>query len=212
MKYVIFDTETTGIRSGKDDVIQLAYIVLDDNMDIIDCGCDYCNTDVPISSGAYDVHHIDKKFLETHAGSVFLNDIIMKNKYFRPDSEEKDVVFIAYNASFDINMINKKLKARGYRGVYFGGYTKTPNDETSGRHHFCLMRGIQYKKKLRSPQKLLDVRKEILTNLSEDNIKMVYNHLSKPLNLPTRGERQYHDALYDTLVTALIYSKVRKWF
>lgn len=208
MKYVFFDTETTGLNYGKDDVIQLAYIVLDDNMNIVDAGCNYCNTDVAITKEAYNVHHIDKKFLEEHAGSTFLNDLIVNNKYF--NGEVKDVVFMAYNVEFDSNMINQKLRKRGYRGVDFGPYTRTPNQVKSGRYHFCMMNGLKNLRRWPHRKRLKQARKIILKSVSDETIRAIYKSLVDNLNLDVREGSEYHDALYDTLITALLYTHVRK--
>lgn len=206
MKYVVFDTETTGLTFGKDDVIQLAYVVLNDNLQIIDAGSKYNNTDVEISAGALNVHGITKQFLDEKAGSRFLKDVIDSDKYF--NGEEKDIIYLAYNSSFDINIINKKLNARGYNGVDFGPAIKSLN-QTKGRYHFCMMQGLQRLRLWSGRKSLTKVREILLPNVSDETINSIYDLMVKQYKIDVKEGSSYHDALYDSLVTALLFANMR---
>lgn len=209
MEYVIFDTETTGLTFGEDDVIQLAYVVLNDDLKIVDARSQYNNTDVAISAGAQNVHGISKQFLEDKVGATFLKDVIDSDKYF--NGEKKDIVYIAYNAPFDINIINKKLHARGYNGVDFGVADPTLN-HTEGKSHFCMMNGLRRLRRWPTAKKLTQARNIILKNIDDTTINTLYNALTKQFDIDVREGSSYHDALYDSLITALLFAQTRDQF
>lgn len=98
-KYVILDTETTGLGPN-DEIIEIAIIDLDGNV-LIDTRVD---TDVPINYGAYEVHGITKEDLK---GKPKFKDI---NEKVSQILEDKTALI--FNDSFDI----EKLKTSGYTG------------------------------------------------------------------------------------------------
>ena len=203
MLYVIFDTETTGRKPETNDVIQIAYMVLDDDRNVIDADSVYLNTDLIIEQGAYNVHHIDKAFLEENAGSYFLSDFIMSNPYF--NGEVEDITYIAYNAYFDITSINTSLVRRGYPLVKFGSEVKSLN-QTSGRHNLCLMKYSQrYLGRSRWP-KLSDTRQCILGEDCENIIQDFIKQICGVFNIDIKKDSAAHDALYDTAVTAFLFN------
>lgn len=58
-KIVVYDTETTGLTKS-DEVIQFSAIVMNDTLYTESLVNFYCNTQVPISTGAFSTHGIDK--------------------------------------------------------------------------------------------------------------------------------------------------------
>lgn len=71
MRYVFLDTETTGLEY-KDQIIQLSYIIADEKFDIVEVKNYYFDVDVEISSGATQIHGIDKeKLIELSGGKKF---------------------------------------------------------------------------------------------------------------------------------------------
>ena len=99
-KYIILDTETTGAGEG-DRIIQLGYMVLG-NGDI-EVQNEFCSTEVPISFGAMEVHHITPDMIvdkpactETQAYKRLL------------ELNTEDNYIIIHNAPFDIGMLEKE--------------------------------------------------------------------------------------------------------
>lgn len=98
-KYVILDTETTGLYED-DEVIEIAIIDLDGNV-LLNTRI---NTDIPISEGAYEVHHIKKEDLKDKPYFKDINDTVSKIL------KGKEVLI--FNASFD----TEKMMQSGYTG------------------------------------------------------------------------------------------------
>lgn len=99
-KYIILDTETTGAGEG-DRIIQLGYMVLG-NGDI-EVQNDFCSSEVPISYGAMEVHHITPDMIEnmpTCTETVAYKRLLELNT---PDN-----YVIIHNAPFDIGMLQKE--------------------------------------------------------------------------------------------------------
>jgi DNA helicase-2/ATP-dependent DNA helicase PcrA len=99
-RIVIFDTETTGIDTNNDEIIQIAAI------DIIDGKIDktfevYIKTDKSLEE-TESVHHISKEFLEENGLSR--KEALKKFKEF-----VNNAILIAHNADFDINILNANL-------------------------------------------------------------------------------------------------------
>lgn len=99
-KYVILDTETTGIGE-EDRVIQLGFIVLGEKD--IEVQNEFFSTSVPISFGAMETHGITPNMLEgkpscTESESYKrLNELNIDENYL-----------IIHNAKFDIGMLEKE--------------------------------------------------------------------------------------------------------
>jgi DNA polymerase-3 subunit epsilon/exodeoxyribonuclease X len=99
-KYVILDTETTGIGE-EDRVIQLGFIVLGEKD--IEIQNEFFSTSVPISFGAMETHGITPNMLEgkpscTESESYKrLNELNIDENYL-----------IIHNAKFDIGMLEKE--------------------------------------------------------------------------------------------------------
>ena len=105
-KYVILDTETTGLSFSTDRVIELGIIDLDGNV-LFD---NLIYTDAPISYEAYKVHGIKKEDL---TGKPSIEDL--KTNL---NSILKDKIIIGYNIQFDIDM----LRASGYESIVYNNY------------------------------------------------------------------------------------------
>lgn len=76
--FVVFDLETTGFSSIRDDVVQFAYIVYDErNFPIRAESLYYYYEGMSWSEEAYNVHHLSQEFLKTHADKFEENLIKM---------------------------------------------------------------------------------------------------------------------------------------
>lgn len=102
-KYVILDTETTGLSYREDRIIELGIIDLDGNI-LFDS---LVYTDATISHEAYTIHGIKQEDLE---GKPTIEEL--KNKL---DSILKDKIIVGYNVQFDINM----LDVSGYNDIVY---------------------------------------------------------------------------------------------
>lgn len=102
-KYVILDTETTGLSFSKDRVIELGIIDLNGNILLNNL----IYTDAPISQEAYKIHHIKQEDLK---GKPTIKDLRSTL-----DSILKDKIVIGYNVQFDINM----LDVSGYKDILY---------------------------------------------------------------------------------------------
>ena len=109
-RYIILDTETTDL-SNSTRPVQVAGIICNSNYEIIDVFSKYIQQDF-ISPSAYNVHKIDKDFLETYGENpVDVFNYIMQ--YIKPSD-----FIIAHNAQFD---------AKVMRNLYYQVTGEVPN-------------------------------------------------------------------------------------
>ena len=102
MKEILLDTETTGLSSVTDKVIEIACIEIEDHIPTGNKFHVFLNPETEISQGAYDTHGISKEFLSDkpkfdEIAKDFINFI-----------ENKKLVI--HNAEFDLAFLNKELK------------------------------------------------------------------------------------------------------
>lgn len=100
---VVLDTETTGLISGKDRIVEIACIELVNHFPTKKEFHQYINPDgVKVTSGAFETHGYSDEFLSTKP----------KFKDIAKDFLEfiKDKKLIIHNADFDLGMINFELK------------------------------------------------------------------------------------------------------
>lgn len=120
MKRIYYDVETTGL-SAKDEVIEFAAVVTDDNNNILELKDFYCYTTQPITKGAQLIHGIDKHTLNVRSKGKFFEE------QFIPwaNSLGEDVVWFDWsNGGFDRRLINQTLTANGYDCWNFGNSVK----------------------------------------------------------------------------------------
>ena len=99
MKYIILDTETTGIEED-DRIIQLAYIVIDDKQTIYQT---FCKPEKEIGFQAMAVHHITPEMIEEA-------DKIENTKEYKflQEVNNPDNYLVIQNAKFDLAMLQKE--------------------------------------------------------------------------------------------------------
>jgi DNA polymerase III epsilon subunit-like protein len=111
--FIYFDTETTGLQSNSDQVIELAAIVDSHQIESLPDECRQLQSvfqtlikpQCEITDGAYQVHRISEQMLESapsfaDAYGNFLNWV----QQWR-DRSQRDVLLVAYGASFDVSML-----------------------------------------------------------------------------------------------------------
>jgi DNA polymerase-3 subunit epsilon len=106
MKEVLLDTETTGLLSVSDKIIEIACIEIEDHIPTGKKFHVFINPEMEISQGAYDTHGISKEYLKdkpkfNEIASDFIDFI-------------KDKKLVIHNAEFDMAFLNKELKEAGF--------------------------------------------------------------------------------------------------
>lgn len=109
MKEVLLDTETTGLSSVNDKIIEIACIEIEDHIPTGEKFHVFLNPEMEISQGAYDTHGISKEFLKDKPK---FNDVA---KDFIKFIDGKKLVI--HNAEFDLAFLNKELKEAGEKQI-----------------------------------------------------------------------------------------------
>ena len=109
MKEVLLDTETTGLSSVNDKIIEIACIEIEDHIPTGEKFHVFLNPEMEISQGAYDTHGISKEFLKDKPK---FNNVA---KDFIKFIDGKKLVI--HNAEFDLAFLNKELKDVGEKQI-----------------------------------------------------------------------------------------------
>ena len=99
-KYVILDTETTGVGEN-DRVIQLGYVVL--GAKDVEVHNEFYSSEVPISFGAMEVHGITPQMLDNKPACT---DSVAYKRLCELNTNEN--YMIIHNAPFDLGMLEKE--------------------------------------------------------------------------------------------------------
>lgn len=198
MKYIIFDTETTGL-GREDEVIQFSCIIAGDNL-ATNTFCNfYCYTQHPINSEAFNVHKISKeKLREWSDGKTFEDNWIEYCKLFEGD----DVTWIDWSLhGFDQRMINQTLVNNGL-APYFN-FERVSDFKLcqKGKHSFNLM-GALCKKLGRRSIKLADAA--ALLPYNNQALNDLYERMIRILMPKMNGVYGFHHADYDAFITYVI--------
>ena len=102
MKFIILDTETTGTKEA-DRVLQLSFLVTDENNEIEEIHDTFCMPPVAISYEAMAVHHITP---EQIVGCELLQDTKEFKRLNELNSSEN--ILVIHNAKFDLEMLFKE--------------------------------------------------------------------------------------------------------
>ena len=109
MKEILLDTETTGLSSISDKIIEIACIEIDDHIPTGKNFHFFLNPEMEISQGAYDTHGISREFLVDKPKFKDVADDFLKF------IENKKLVI--HNAEFDMAFLNKELKEAGKSAI-----------------------------------------------------------------------------------------------
>lgn len=181
MILTFYDTETSGLNTYYDDVLQLAYIRFDtQKYEVIDANSMYLwEPGFRYSEEAAKVHGITKEFLE----SLPIEE--MPNKYQRLHTIFNRGVIAGYNnTSFDDNLLCNFLKRHSIEPVIDlsfdvrTAYCKKHNTRKGKLMEACATEGI--------PTVLVDIMQKKLFNVTT----------------------AAHDASYDVTATYLLYTKM----
>lgn len=107
-QFVAFDTETTGVDTTKDRVIEIGAIKFD-NIGIISRMNILINPQMPIPENSTKVHNITDEMVQN---KPVMQDVIHDFLRFI-----RNCVLVIHNAKFDIGMIDNELKRLGASGL-----------------------------------------------------------------------------------------------
>lgn len=202
MRYVIFDTETTDLKG---EVIQLSYMLLDSNFDVLDFNSFYCDTNAKITQGAFNVHGISNELLEVISEGKYLEDHLLKD----PNKKSlfidgNGLVFVGYNVKFDIDRVNQTLLPTGKSLVSMFDTDSTSNLKESFNYSLDLMKLVKKELRLSRFVKLCDVTEWYTKKKIPDlDLDVMYEIYREKFNLKTRGG-SFHDASYDVFCTYML--------
>ena len=191
VKYIFYDTETTGL-SSTDEVIQFAAFVVENNK-IVESKSFYCYTQKSIHPGAAAVSGITKEVLMQKSNGRYFEDYW--NEWSTKD--ESDICWIAYSKNnFDAEKINATLSNNGSVSYDFG--KQVPDlISAKGRCYFDLYTyrtgEVKGKRKLINEAERLGFTLEGLQNTYS---KMYSRNVS------------LHDASFDAFVLMCVVSKL----
>lgn len=209
-KICVLDVETTG-RSARDEVIQLAYLIIDeDTMNLVHANSFYCFSNQRIDPGAYKAHGVNRETLLELSQGIYLEETLSKDPYFMGKVDDP-ILFTSFNAEFDLRMIRQTLYNNCDLTVNFGKEVARPSLATAERSYFCSMKFL--------PAVLLGLQKTKLETLSNktlagkyDDIPAMHRTLCKIYSLPA-FKNSAHDALYDCILNWLLLkeAKEKRW-
>lgn len=202
MRYVIFDTETTDLKG---EVIQLSYMLLDSNFEVLEFDSFYCDTNAKITQGALNVHGISNKLLEVLSEGKYLEDYLLKDPNKRSlFIDGTGLVFVGYNVKFDIERVNQTLLPTGKSLVTMFDTESTSNLKESFNYSLDLMKLVKKELRLSRFAKLCDVTEWYTKKkIPEIDIEVMYEIYRDKYNLKSRGGT-YHDASYDVFCTYML--------
>ena len=202
MKYVIYDTETTGLN-GFDEVVQLAYIVLDENFFILDANNAYFYPTCRMNKKAESVNGLSLELLAELSGGATFDEFVKTDKYFSQVPYEP-LCFVAYNAKFDTGKVNGTLDKFGVPRVYFGNGNIANNLlSINDTYSLCMQNTVTRINGGRI--KLFAAVEQYVTD--PNKIDDMADSIAKQFNVFTRGN-SYHDAFYDTVATTMLFYSV----
>lgn len=100
MRFIIFDTETSGLGSGAG-ICELAYCEIDDQCNVISKGNSLIDPGCPISPSATGIHGI----YDSHVANSPTIEEYMTVVHEIPPFLGDEVIFIAHNAKFDVRFL-----------------------------------------------------------------------------------------------------------
>lgn len=196
MEYFIYDTETTGLTRS-DEIIQLAGLLVDDNLNLLKAIDFYCYTQVAISKSATQVHGITSTALRKLSDGKTFEDYFYESEL----SKKKNLTWISFSTNgFDERMINQTLKNNGLPAYDFGPEIKYFGAEKVGVHRFnayAFLKNRCFNGKNAKLTQMIACTPYANT-LDSLFAKVFHDDAAKHL--------QFHDALYDSFALWVLLS------
>lgn len=216
MYYVVFDTECTGLEKLQGslaqphsvtkigaEVIQIGGMFLDENMEPIKAFCHYCDCLAAHSeAAAYATHKIQLEDIRAHVSGMFLEEVLCR---YLPEFYSSDIVFIGYNADFDMRMTAQS--SRDFPVTFKLGRRVVSKMPTSGRNVLDVMDFL-------GPHRAKLVSYESWIKPYRDQFMSLYRRvLPVETNIPSmylESWEKAHNALYDAVNTYILF-KYKLW-
>lgn len=178
--YLVFDTETTGVDTDEDRIVQLVIATADAEGNLLAHREWLIDPGVPIPEEATAVHGLTNAYLEEN-GQGPATALDEAHTFF---NEYVALTWVAYNLSFDLSLIHTEF------GRHLGGIVAFGDDVKDTVRLFDPLIVDRAKDRYRKgKRKLLNVAEHYGVEYEEDKL---------------------HDALYDVEITAKVAAKVAK--
>lgn len=108
-KFAVFDTETTGVDTGYDRIVQFFGALADENGNLIETREWFINPGVPIPEEAAGVHGFTEEFLAENGGDP--KEVLLEIKEWL--SSNRHLISVAFNMNFDLSVLDAEFKRHG---------------------------------------------------------------------------------------------------
>ena len=112
--YLVFDTETTGVDTANDRIVQLFIGLYDHNGEELKRYEWYINPGIPVPEAAAEVHGFTTEFLEEVGGNpqeVLDNVFDVFNRYH-------DATWVAFNLNFDLSILDAEFRRHDVHSAF----------------------------------------------------------------------------------------------
>lgn len=109
-KILAIDTETTGVDTEKDRIVQFSIILLDESLNELQSWTSLVNPEIPIPPEVTEIHHIT-------------NDMVSSSPIFKEFASrirsliKNDTIICAYNSKFDVSILHYEFVRAGLKGI-----------------------------------------------------------------------------------------------
>lgn len=187
--YIFFDVETTGL-SKHSEILELAAICANDNLEITNVYHKYYYTEDEVPSGAAKVHGLTRQRLEFLANTDFITDA--ENIYDLFDSP--DVVLVGHNVkAYDLPVLKNALNRCGYDLVL-------SEDD-------CIDTLLKAKADYKGKHDLESAVTHYLNRVNKTKAYMdsLFSSCKSIQDAVIDPKSKFHSALYDTFATYVLY-------
>lgn len=203
-RIVFLDVETNGLNKRKNDIVQFGAVVSNlKNLYSVDTVCEYFEITSPVQFQALRVHGIDNRTAKQLTKYQFFEAFAASSGFF---SSAIPTLYIAHNASFDLETINNVLEANGERVIDFGVQVRTLGEAARVKGN-CWMDSVTYfqdviKISRRGSSSLPVLGSRYIQDF--DKFKGVVLTLLKKNDQPIYNV-DYHNAVFDSMVLYAIF-------
>lgn len=207
MKYIVLDTESSGINTRTAELYSIGAFSVEDNpdgtlnMNTLKGIHRFFNTDDEVPAPASAVNHLTRDYLLRVSNGDYLEDCYqeLNDFIYQPES-----VLVGYNTRFDRDIIynncaNVGIPLPRWRDIYDVMYEQK-----------VLLRGGGYdnisRLRLTSAVNIILKRN---CGYTEESLLSAFNLLKQACGI-TNGEANAHSALYDAFTTLMIFREIKK--
>lgn len=212
MRYMVVDTETTGLEGCRyhtslpctitdngDEILQIGGLFLDETFNPIKGFCFYCDIlRAGVPEAAYNVNGISIREIRKDLPNIFIEEVVHTEL---PELFEDDLLFIGYNTDFDIKMLRQGLRNSPAEFRLF--QPTTSFIPRSGRWALDVMKYMPKRRKLVSYSEQLSTVRERFYETVGPHLQIAFNS-ERLLKESFTGP---HNALYDVVETYLLFKE-----